>query len=54
MLVQHVLDLDRRDVFAARNDDVLGAILDLDVAVGMHHAEIAGMEPAAFKNAAPR
>ena len=45
--VQHVLDLQRRDVLAARNDDVLRAVLDLDVAVGLDHREIAGAEPAA-------
>src|SRR5260370_40857424 len=28
MLVEHVLDLDRRDVFAAGDDDVLGSVLD--------------------------
>ena len=32
---------------AAGNDDVLRAILELDIAVGMHHAEIAGVKPAA-------
>jgi hypothetical protein len=36
--VQHVLDLDRRDVLAARDDDVLAAVLDLDVAVRVLHA----------------
>src|SRR2546430_4490110 len=38
---------ERADVLAARDDDVLGAVLDLDVAVGLHHREIAGVEPAA-------
>jgi hypothetical protein len=47
VLVERVLDLDRRDVLAARDDDVLGAVLELDVAVGVHDAEVAGMEPAA-------
>ena len=47
MAVEHVLDLERRDVLAARDDDVLGAVLDLEVAVGVHHGEVAGMEPAA-------
>ena len=47
MFVQSVLDFDGRDVFAARDDDVLGAVFELDVAVGMHNAEIAGMKPAA-------
>ena len=47
MLVERVLDLDRGNVFAAGNDDVLGAVLELDVAVGVNDAEIAGMKPAA-------
>jgi hypothetical protein len=47
--VQHVLHLDGRDVFAARNDDVLAAVLDLDVAVGVLHGQVAGVEPAAGK-----
>ena len=47
MAVQHVLDFLRGDVLAARDDDVLRAVLDLDVAVGMHHREVAGVEPAA-------
>ena len=47
MAVEHVLDLDRRDVLAARDDDVLRAVLDLDIAVGVGDREIAGMEPAA-------
>src|SRR6185437_3182179 len=33
----------------ARNDDVLGTVLELDIAVGVHDAEVAGMEPAAGK-----
>ena len=47
MLEHDFLDLDGRDVLAAGDDDVLGAILDLDVAVGMGHGEIAGPVPAA-------
>src|SRR3984893_9094066 len=47
MLVERVLDLDRGDVLAPGNDDVFGAVLELDVAVGMHHPEIARVEPAA-------
>src|SRR5437667_7362405 len=43
--VKHVLDLERRDVLAAGDDDVLGAVLDLEVAVGLHHREVARMEP---------
>ena len=45
--VEHVLDLERGDVLAAGDDDVLAAVLDLDVAVGLHHREVAGVEPAA-------
>ena len=47
VLEQRVLDLDRGDVLAAGNDDVLRAVAQLDVAVGMFDAEIAGMKPAA-------
>ena len=46
MLDEHALDLDGRDVLAARDDDVLAAVLQLDIAVGVPHAEIAGVEPA--------
>ena len=54
MAVEHAFDLDGRDVLAAGDDDVLGAVLQLDIAVGMHHAEIAGVEPAALKASASR
>ncbi len=47
MLEQRVLDFDGRDVLAAGNDDVLGAVAQLHVAIRMFDAEIAGMEPAA-------
>ena len=42
MAVERVLDLDRADVLAARDDDVLAAIPDLGVAVGLENGEIAG------------
>src|SRR4051794_16900269 len=42
-----LLDLDARDVLPARDDDVLGAVAQLDVAVGMPDGEVAGMKPAA-------
>ena len=45
--VERALDLDRGDVLAARDDDVLGAVLDLAVAVLVHHREVAGVVPAA-------
>ena len=47
MAVERVLDLDARDVLTARDDDVLGPVGDLDVAVGVGHREVAGVEPAA-------
>jgi hypothetical protein len=47
--IEDVLDLDRRDILAARNDDVLRAVPQLDIAVGMDDSEIAGVEPAAGK-----
>src|SRR5688572_31608071 len=45
MAAQRALDFDRGDVLPARYDDVLGAVLQLDVPVGMHHPEVAGPEP---------
>ncbi|KAF1854083.1 hypothetical protein Lal_00005300 [Lupinus albus] len=47
MLVEHILHLDGRDVLATGDDDVLRAVLDLDIAVFMPDGEIAGVEPAA-------
>src|SRR5215471_12964762 len=38
--IECLLDLERRDVLPARDDDVLGAVLDLDVAVRMPDAEV--------------
>ena len=49
---QRVLHLDRRDVLAAGDDDVLGPVAELDVAVGVHDAEVAGVEPAAAEGLA--
>src|SRR3954463_8039003 len=49
MLVEHVLDFDRGDVLATGDDDVLGTVLDDDVAVLVEHAEVAGVKPAAFE-----
>src|SRR4029453_18083314 len=43
VLLQSVFDLDRRDILSAGDDYVLGAVLELDVAVRMHHAEIASV-----------
>ena len=42
-----LLDLDGGDVLAARDDDVLLAIAQLDVAVGVPDPDVAGVEPSA-------
>ena len=47
VLVERDLYLDARNILSAGDDDVLGAILDLDIAVGMLHGEVAGVQPAA-------
>ena len=44
-----VLELDRRDPLAARLDDVLGAVGDLDEALRVDGADVAGAEPAVVK-----
>ena len=46
MLEQHLLDLARVDVLAAADHHVLDAADDVDVAVRVHHAEVAGVHPA--------
>ncbi len=45
--VEHALQFDGGDVFAAGDDDVLEPVADLDVAVRMADRQVAGMEPAA-------
>ncbi len=45
--VERLLDLDRRDVLAAGDDDVLGPILDLHVAVRFPDRQVPGVEPPA-------
>ena len=44
-----LLDLDAGDVLSAGDDDVLAAVAQLDVAVGMPHGQVPGMEPAAVE-----
>src|SRR4051794_3493763 len=44
--VQRLLHLQRGDVLTTGDDDVLGAVLDLDIPVGMPYREVAGPEPA--------
>ena len=51
MTVQALFDLKRADVFASGDDDVLGAILDLDVVVGMPDRQVAGVIPAVAESA---
>src|SRR5438067_12365391 len=46
VLGHRLLDLDRGDVLAARDDDVLLAVTQLDVAVGVPYRQVAGVEPA--------
>jgi hypothetical protein len=41
VLHKHFFHLKARNVFPARDDDVLGAILDLDRSIGMPDGEIA-------------
>ena len=47
--VQRIFHLDAADVFATRDDDVFVAVFDLHIALGIHHAQVARMEPTAFK-----
>ena len=46
---EHALDLQRGDVLAAGDDHVLGPVGDADIAVGLDHAQIAGVIPAALE-----
>src|SRR5262249_11939980 len=54
MAIEHILDFDRRNVLATRDDDVLRAILDFDIAVGMADGEVAGVEPAVLEGCSGR
>ena len=44
---KHAFDFDRRNVFAAADDDVFQAVANFDVTIGMHDCGVAGMKPAA-------
>ena len=46
MLVQHALDLGRIDVLATGDDHVLLAVVDVEIAVGVARADVAGVVPA--------
>ena len=45
MFIEYVLDFDRTNIFAARNNDVFGTVLQLNVPIGMHHPEITACKP---------
>ena len=49
---QRRLDLDRRDVLAPGDDDVLAAVAQLDVHVRVQNADVARVKPAAAETAA--
>jgi hypothetical protein len=43
---KRLLDFDARDVLAAGDDDVLAAVAELDIAVGVPDCEVAGVAAA--------
>jgi hypothetical protein len=45
MLVDHLLDLGRVDVFPARDDQVLEAVADVQVAVLVGDRDVTGVQP---------
>src|SRR5262249_18383864 len=47
MLEDQVLDVERRDPFAAGLDDVLETVGDLEISVGADDADVAGVHPSA-------
>jgi hypothetical protein len=44
---KHAFDFDRRNIFAAADDDVLYAVANLDVTIRMHDRGVARMKPSA-------
>src|SRR6266852_7902521 len=50
MAQQDTFDLDRRDVLATANDDVLDAVAHFGVPVRVDHRSIACMKPAALES----
>ncbi len=46
MPVQRLLDLQRRNILTAGDDDILRPVADLRVTVWVHHREVASVEPA--------
>ena len=53
VLEQHLLDLAGVDVLAAADHHVLAAPDDVEVALGVHHAEVAGVHPAVVVDRRP-
>ena len=51
---QHFLDLARIDVGAAGDDQVLGAVLEVEIALLVEDADVAGMQPAAAQRGRAR
>ena len=49
MTVDCIFYFERADVFTARNNDVLAAIFDFDIAIGFHHGQVTGVKPATCK-----
>ena len=54
MLVERVLDLARVDAVAAAQDHVLDAVDEVQIAVGVEVADVAGAEPAVGERLARR
>src|SRR5689334_7649152 len=50
MFEQQAFDFHRGNVFTATDNDVLEAIADLDVAIGVNHGGVPGMHPAAAQS----
>src|SRR5437762_2228733 len=51
MAVEHLFDLARRNVFAAANNQIILAVDDVAVAVGIHIADVASVKPSAGESA---
>ena len=47
--IQRIFNLDRRNIFPARNNDVFGPVFKLHITAVVNHAEIARVKPASCK-----
>ena len=54
MSVNGVFHLDRGNIFATADDDVLFAIAQLGIPIWMHHRQVAAMEPTAPESLSSR